>query len=132
MLVSAGEDSGDLYASELLAQLRLRRPDLDAFGLGGDRVQGRGVQLIAHTQDLAVVGLQEVVSHLRKLRAIFRHVLDEVDRHRPQLAVLVDYPDFNLRLGKELSKRGIPIVYYVSPQIWAWRKGRMRTIRSIV
>ena len=78
-----------------------------------------------------MVGLLEVVNHLRRLRAIFR-VLDEVDRERPDVAVLVDYPDFNLRLARELKRRGVPVVYYVSPQVWAWRRGRIRTIRETV
>jgi lipid-A-disaccharide synthase len=79
-----------------------------------------------------VVGLLEVISHLRDLRAIFRRVLDEVDRERPDLAVLVDYPDFNLRLARELNQRGVPVVYYVSPQVWAWRRRRLGTIRETV
>ena len=107
-------------------------PGLEVFGLGGDRLQDEGASLVAHVRDLAVVGLLEVVAHLRKLRGIFRRVLEEVDRERPDLAVLVDYPDFNLRLARELKKRGIPVVYYVSPQLWAWRGGRIRTVRATV
>jgi len=83
-------------------------------------------------RDLAVVGLLEVIRHLRRLRAVFRSVLAEVDRERPAAAVLVDYADFNLRLARELKNRGIPIVYYVSPQVWAWRRGRVRAIRDNV
>jgi lipid-A-disaccharide synthase len=107
-------------------------PGLQVFGLGGDRLEGEGVRLVAHVRDLAVVGLLEVVTHLRKLRGIFRRVLAEVDRDRPDLAVLVDYPDFNLRLARALRKRGVRVVYYVSPQLWAWRGGRIRTVRANV
>ncbi len=132
LLVSCGEASGDLYASELVRHLHLRGSPFEAFGLGGDRLQEQGVRLVAHTRDLAVVGLVEVLRHLRRLRGVFRSVLDEVDRERPALAVLVDYPDFNLRLAKELRRRAVPVVYYVSPQVWAWRRGRLRAIRETV
>jgi len=132
LLVSCGEASGDLYASELVRQLRRRALRFDAFGLGGDRLQEQCVRLVAHTRDLAVVGLVEVLRHLRRLRRVFRTVLDEVDRERPALAVLVDYPDFHLRLARELHRRGVPVVYYVSPQVWAWRRGRIRVIRETV
>ena len=102
------------------------------FGLGGDRLQAEGATLLAHVRDLAVVGLWEVVSHLPRFRRIFRELLGEVDRARPDLAILVDYPDFNLRLARALHRRGIPVVYYVSPQVWAWRPRRLRAIRAHV
>src|SRR6185436_17036488 len=132
LLVSCGEPSGDLYAAELVAHLRQRVPGLEVVGLGGDRLQAQGARLTAHMRDLAVVGLLEVVSHLPRLRRIFRAVLAEVDAHRPDVAVLVDYPDFNLRLARELKRRDIPVLYYVSPQVWAWRRGRLRAIRETV
>ncbi len=105
---------------------------IEIFGLGGDRLQAEQARLLAHVRELAVVGLLEVVKHLRRLRMVFRTVLDEIDRARPDLAILVDYPDFNLRLARELSRRGIPVVYYVSPQVWAWRAGRVDAIRRTV
>jgi lipid-A-disaccharide synthase len=132
LLISCGEASGDLYGAELVRHLREQVPGLDAFGLGGDRLQAEGASLLAHVRDLAVVGLLEVVSHLRHLRAVFRRVLDEAERHRPDAAVLVDYPDFNLRLARALHRRGIPVIYYVSPQLWAWRRGRIHDIRATV
>ena len=132
LLISCGEASGDLYGAELVRHLREQVPGLDAFGLGGDRLQAEGASLLAHVRDLAVVGLLEVVSHLRHLRAVFRRVLDEAERHRPDAAVLVDYPDFNLRLALALHRRGIPVIYYVSPQLWAWRRGRIHDIRATV
>jgi len=132
ILVSCGEPSGDLYGAELVRCLQERLPDLQGFGLGGDRLEAQGVRLLAHVRDLAVVGLLEVLSHLRDLRAIFRRVLAQVDRERPDVAVLVDYPDFNLRLARALRRRGVPVVYYVSPQVWAWRRGRVRAIRESV
>jgi lipid-A-disaccharide synthase len=132
LLLSCGEASGDLYGAELVRELRRDIAGLDVFGLGGDRVAAQGATLVAHVRDLAVVGLLEVLSHLRHLRRVFRAVLDEVDRARPDVAVLVDYADFNLRLGRALRRRGIPVVYYVSPQVWAWRRGRLRSLREIV
>ena len=131
-LLSCGETSGDLYAGELVRELYLRQPGLEIFGLGGDRLAAQGAELLAHVKDLAVVGLLEVVSHLRSLRRVFDRVLAEVDRRKPDVAVLVDYPDFNLRLARQLRKRGVRVVYYVSPQVWAWRRGRLDTIRRTV
>ena len=132
LLICSGETSGDLYAAELVRELRPMVPGLDVFGLGGDRLAAEGAHLIAHARDLAVVGLWEVVTHLRRIRRVFHRVLDEVDRARPQAAVLIDYPDFNLRLARQLHARGVPVVYYVSPQVWAWRRGRIRAIRETV
>jgi lipid-A-disaccharide synthase len=133
LLVSCGEPSGDLYAADLVHHLRGRTgAPLDVFGLGGDRLEAEGARLLAHVRELAVVGLWEVVSHLPRFRRIFRDLLAEVDRARPDLAVLVDYPDFNLRLARALHRRGIPVVYYVSPQVWAWRPRRLRAIRDHV
>jgi lipid-A-disaccharide synthase len=132
LFVSCGEASGDLYAAELVRHLRGAEPGLSVFGLGGDLMLAQGASLIAHVRDLAVVGLVEVVRHLRRFRAVFRDALAEVDRARPDAAVLVDYPDFNLRLAHELHRRGIPVVYYVSPQVWAWRARRIHAIRRTV
>jgi lipid-A-disaccharide synthase len=133
LLVSCGEPSGDLYGGELVRQLGLVRGEpIDVFGLGGDRLQAQRATLLAHVRDLAVVGLWEVVSHLPRFLAIYRALLRRVDRERPDAAVLIDYPDFNLRLARALKKRGIPVIYYVSPQVWAWRPSRIRAIRETV
>jgi lipid-A-disaccharide synthase len=121
-----------VYGGALVRELRARHPDLDVFGLGGDHVEREGGRLLAHVRDVAVVGLLEVVKHLGDLKAVFDRILAEADRVRPDVAVLVDYPDFNLRLARALKKRGIPVVYYVSPQLWAWRRGRIRTIKECV
>src|SRR5262245_33577197 len=102
------------------------------MGLGGDRLAHQGIRAVAHVRELAVMGLLEVVSSLRRIRGIFHRLVEEAVREPPDLAVLVDYPDFNLRLARALHRRGIPVVYYVSPQIWAWRAGRIRAIRETV
>ena len=130
--MSCGEPSGDLYAGDLVQHLREQAGPLEVFGLGGDRLGAEGGRLLAHVRDLAVVGLLEVLRHVRHLRSVFRSLLEEVERERPAVAVLVDYADFNLRLARELKKRAVPVVYYVSPQLWAWRPGRMRAIRESV
>jgi lipid-A-disaccharide synthase len=132
LLFSCGELSGDLYGSELVRELKRRKRDLAFFGLGGDRMEAEGLEPIAHIRELAVVGLVEVLKHLPHIRRIFNRVLAEVDRDPPAAAVLIDYPDFNLRLARELHRRGIPVVYYISPQIWAWRPGRIRGIARAV
>lgn len=132
LLISCGEPSGEFYAAELVAELRKRAPDLEAFGLGGDRLAAEDVRLLAHLRDLAVVGLVEVLSHLRRLKRLFDSVVVEAARLRPDVAVLIDYPDFNLRLARELKKLGIPVVYYVSPQLWAWRRGRIKDVKRDV
>jgi len=133
LLLSCGEPSGDTYGGDLVRELKpLLGETLQVFGLGGDRLAAEGASLLAHVRDLAVVGLWEVVSELPRFRRIFREILAEVDRQRPDAAVLVDYPDFNLRLARELAARGVPVVYYVSPQVWAWRRGRIKTIRETV
>ena len=132
LLISCGEPSGEFYAAELVAELRRLHPDLEAVGLGGDLLAAEKVRLLAHLRDLAVVGLFEVLSHLRRIRALFDSVVAEAARFRPDVAVLIDYPDFNLRLARELKKLGIPVVYYVSPQLWAWRRGRIRDVKRDV
>ncbi len=132
LLISCGEPSGEFYGAELVAELRKRQPDLEVFGLGGDRLAAENVRLLAHLRDLAVVGLVEVLSHLRRLKALFDSVVAEAARVRPDVAVLIDYPDFNLRLARELRKLGIPVVYYVSPQLWAWRRGRIKDVKRDV
>jgi len=132
LLISCGEPSGEFYAAELVAELKEQYPNLEAIGLGGDLLAAENVRLLAHLKDLAVVGLFEVLSHLRKIKALFDSVVKEAVRFRPDVAVLVDYPDFNLRLARELKKLGIPVVYYVSPQLWAWRRGRIRDVKRDV
>ena len=105
---------------------------MGVFGVGGDRLSEQGAALVAHVRDLAVVGILEVLRHIPKIRASFKRLVAELDRQRPDAAVLIDYPDFNLRLAEELRDRGVPVVYYVSPQVWAWKRGRIRTIRRTV
>lgn len=132
MLVVAGEASGDLHGARLISELRLLVPDLEVFGLGGDEMRAAGLDAVAHSSEISVVGITEVLKVLPRARQIFASLLREVDRRRPRLAVLIDFPDFNLRLAKELEERGLTVVYYISPQVWAWRRGRVKSIAKVV
>ena len=131
VLIVAGEVSGDIHAGNLLECLRAIEPDLDAFGIGGDRLARAGLECLARTEELAHMGLLEVVRELPRLRGILRSVVRAAAARPPQVAVLVDSPDFNLRLAARLNKIGVPVVLYVSPQLWAWRRGRVRTVRRL-
>lgn len=128
LLVVAGEASGDLHGARLITELRKRVPDLATFGLGGDEMQAAGLEAVAHSAEISVVGLTEALKVLPRAREVFAGLLREVDRRRPGLAVLIDFPEFNLRLAKELKRRGLEVAYYISPQVWAWRRGRVKTI----
>ena len=132
LLVVAGEASGDLHAARLLAELRRLVPDVEPFGLGGDELAAAGLERIADSSEISVVGITEALRVLRRAREIFAELLAEVDRRHPAAAVLVDFPEFNLRLARELAERDVRVVYYISPQIWAWRRGRVRTIARTV
>ena len=132
LLVVAGEASGDLHAARLIAELRRERPDVAPFGLGGDELAAVGVERLADSREVAVVGITEVLRVLPRARQVYRALLAESDRRRPAAALLVDFPEFNLRLARQLERRGVPVAYYVSPQVWAWRRGRVRTIARVV
>ena len=131
-LIVAGEASGDLHAANLLQALRAAEPALAAFGVGGSRLRGAGLECIERSEELSVMGLAEVVRHLPRLLGIARHVRRTAVERRPDVAVLVDSPDFNLPLARHLRAAGIPVLVYVSPQLWAWRSGRVRRIRRDV
>ena len=132
LLLVAGEASGDLHAARLLSELRGRTQGLDVWGLGSDEMAAAGCDLLADSREIAVVGIAEVLKILPRARQIFDQLLEEVDRRGTRVAVLVDFPDFNLRLAKQLHRRGVRVVYYISPQVWAWRKGRVKTIARTV
>ena len=132
LLIVAGEASGDLHGARLLAELRPLVPGLAPFGLGGEELAAAGLDRLADSAEISVVGLTEVLKVLPRAREIFDLLLREVDRRRPRLAVLIDFPEFNLRLARALRERGVPVVYYISPQVWAWRRGRVKTIAERV
>lgn len=132
ILVSAGEASGDLYASLAVEELRRVYPDAEFFGCTGPRLRAAGVRTVVDAASLAVVGLLEVVSHIPRIYGEYRKLVAEACRQKPDLALLTDSPDFHLRVARRLAKAGIPVVYLVAPQAWAWRKGRVRTLRRTV
>jgi lipid-A-disaccharide synthase len=131
-LLSAGEASGDTYGAQLVEALRGLSPDATFFGMGGEKMRASGAELLVHANEVAVVGLVEVVTHLPGIRRRFKHLVAEASRRKPDAAILIDFPDFNLRLARELHRLGIPVFYFVSPQIWAWRSGRVKQIKKYV
>jgi lipid-A-disaccharide synthase len=128
LLISSGEASGDLHGARLLKALHDRRPDLNAFGMGGPRLAAEGLFCLARSEDLSVVGFSEVVEKLPALWHALRALSSSVSRRRPAGAVLIDFPDFHGLLARRLRRAGVPLIYYVSPQVWAWRAGRARGI----
>jgi lipid-A-disaccharide synthase len=134
ILISAGEASGEFYGAELIKALRrqVSQPDTEFFGVGGEQMRAAGCELLADAREIAEVGIVEVVKHIPTIYRRFREVVREAERRRPDAAVLIDFPDFNLRLAREMHKRGVPVIYYVSPQLWAWKQGRVELVRKYV
>ena len=153
ILISAGEASGEMYGAQLIEALRrqfghvgtgaLARPavrstapspdsQLEFFGVGGGKMRAAGCDLVVDAKELSVVGITEILSHLPKIWGLFHKLIAEADRRRPDLAVVIDSPAFNWRVARQMKKRCIPVVYYVCPQFWAWRQGRVRLLRKYV
>lgn len=132
IFVAAGEASGDLHAAALIRALQARHGGLRFFGLGGEQMRIAGVDLLFNLSALAVTGFWEVAKRIVHFRRVFHEVLDRVDAERPTLAILIDYPGMNLRLASELKKRGVRVVYYIVPQVWAWKPGRIHQIEERV
>jgi lipid-A-disaccharide synthase len=148
ILISAGEASGDTYGAQLIEALRrlaelgsagqpgatvpTQALQIEFFGAGGERMRAAGCEIVVDAKDLAVVGITEIVSHLPKILGLYRKLLRAADEKRPALAVVVDSPAFNWRVARQMRRRGIPVVYYVCPQFWAWRQGRVKLLRKYV
>jgi lipid-A-disaccharide synthase len=131
-LISAGEASGELYGARLIEALRRRMPAAEFFGVTGQRMRDAGCETIIDAHQISVVGLAEVLTHLPRIYGKFKQVVREAKARRPDAAILIDFPDFNLRLAREMHALGIPAIYYVSPQLWAWRAGRIEQIKRYV
>ena len=132
VMIVAGEASGDLHGAYLVQAMKVMMPNVSFCGVGGHKMQQAGVTLLSNVSDLAVMGLVEVLGRLKTIlgvMAVLKRILEE---DRPHLLILIDYPGFNLKLAKAAKKRGIKVLYYISPKVWAWRKGRVKTIRCIV
>ncbi len=131
-MLSAGEASGDRLGAGLARALRERCPDIELLGMGGDEMAAAGVRLVRHASEVAVVGFLEVVSHLPAIRRAMADLEGCLERERPDLLVPIDFPDFNFSLARRARRVGVEVVYFVSPQVWAWRRGRVRTLRRLV
>ncbi len=132
ILIVAGEASGDLHGAHLARALQELAPGVTIAAMGGPALAAQGATMLADAAKLAVVGLVEVVSHFGEIRAAMAALTHHLRTERPDLVVLIDYPDFNLHFARKAKKLNIPILYYISPQVWAWRSGRVRTIRRLV
>jgi lipid-A-disaccharide synthase len=131
-LIVAGEASADMYGAEVVRSLRRKFPDAKFYGLGGPRMRNAGVELEGDISKTAVVGPFEMLSSLGHLYGVFRRIAERVESEPPTTAILLDFPDFNLRLARRIKHARIPIVYYISPQVWGWREGRVKQIRELV
>ena len=159
ILISAGEASGDMYGAQLIESVQQRSAELcsagrtnaststqaastqadstqsrkiEFFGAGGERMAAAGCEIIVDAKDLAVVGITEILSRLPTILRLYRKLIRAVDERRPDLAVVIDAPAFNWRVARQMRRRGIPVVYYVCPQFWAWRQGRVKLLRKYV
>lgn len=121
-----------MYGAQLIEVLRRRDASLEFFGVGSDRMRAAGCDTVVDSKDLAVVGITEILSHLPKIYSLYRKLIKEADRRQPDLAIVIDSPAFNWRVARQMKKRSIPTVYYVAPQFWAWRQGRVRLIRDYI
>jgi lipid-A-disaccharide synthase len=132
ILLVAGEVSGDLHGSHLVEAIQRIEPEVQFLGVGGEGLERRGVKLLYPAHSLSVVGITEVFVKLRTILKALRGLKRSLEREKPDLVILIDFPEFNLRLAKIAHRRGIPILYYISPQVWAWRPKRIRLIAQLV
>ena len=130
-MIVTGEASGDLHGGNLVAALK-KKHNVSFFGIGGDHMAAQNVETLYHMRDLAFLGFAEVIRHLPFILRVFRHLGRELKRRRPDMVLLIDYPGFNLRFAKKASHSGFPVFYYISPQVWAWGKNRIRQIARYV
>jgi lipid-A-disaccharide synthase len=128
----AGETSGDLHGAGVARSLRARRPEIDLYGIGGDAMQREGVELIFHCSRLSFMGFLEVVKNLPTVLRVERTLLRLLKERRPDIVLCIDYPGFNLRFARKAKARGIKVLYYISPQVWAWNRKRVKTIKEVV
>jgi lipid-A-disaccharide synthase len=132
VMMIAGEASGDMHGAGVVRELKARRPTLEIFGIGGDQMQHEGMELVHHISSMSVMGFIEVVKHLAVIREAERDLKLLLEKRRPDVVVLIDYPEFNLRFARAVKKRAIKILYYISPQVWAWRPGRVKKMKRLV
>src|SRR5438046_1976005 len=121
-----------MYGAQLISALQRLDPSLEFFGVGGEKMRAARCEIVVDAKDLSVVGITEILSHLPKIWKLFHKLIAEADRRKPDLAIVIDSPAFNWRVARQMKKRGVPVCYYVCPQFWAWRQGRVRLLRKYV
>ncbi len=126
----AAEASSSLFAQRLLEHWKKSGKQVQAFGVGSDAMEALGFERLGKAEEMAVVGAAEIIEHYGELKKVFNNLVVEAEKRRPDVAIVMDYPDFNLMLAKKLKALGIPVIYYISPQVWAWRKGRVKKIKK--
>lgn len=132
ILIVAAEASSVLYAQRLLEEWKTQNINVHAFGIGSREMENLGFEIVGRSEELAVVGFKEVLAHYPKIKSVFDSLVNLAKERKPKLVLLLDYPDFNFRLAKKMKKLGLPVVYYISPQLWAWRTGRIRLVKKFV
>jgi len=132
LMIIAGEASGDLQAAHLARSLKTLNPHIEIFGVGGKKMKEVGIDIVCDIVELAVVGFIEVIKHLGVFKKLFKQLVDLLESRRPDAIILVDYPGFNMRFAKKAKEKNIPVIYYISPQIWAWGKERVAEIKKCV
>lgn len=131
-MMIAGEASGDAHGAGVVRELRRRRPGMDITGIGGDLMRDAGMRTVFHVREMSFMGFVEVIRHLPFIRRVERTLEGLLDRERPDAVVLIDYPGFNLRFARAAKRRGIKVIYYISPQVWAWKKGRVKRMKRFI
>jgi lipid-A-disaccharide synthase len=132
IMIVAGEASGDLHGSSLASELKKMAPNLSIFGIGGDKMKREGTELIFHIHKLSFMGFFEVLKNLSLVKRVMRTMVSVAESRRPDLVILIDYPGFNLRFAKRIKSLGIPVVYYISPQVWAWGGNRVKKMKELI
>ncbi|AIF53764.1 lipid-A-disaccharide synthase [Pelosinus sp. UFO1] len=132
IMISVGEASGDLHGASVASALKTIQPDVEIFGMGGQAMQAAGVNIVYDIADLGVIGFVEVIKNLPRLFKLRDDLVELMEKERPDALVIIDYPDFNMRLAKIAKQKGIPVISYISPTVWAWRRGRAKEVAEIV
>lgn len=132
IMIIAGEASGDLHGAGVVRAIKSRQPDAVVFGIGGDKMQAAGMDLVYHIREIAIMGFWEVLQHLPLIRSVERTMNSLLTLRRPDVVLLIDYPGFNLRFARRAKEKGIKVIYYISPQVWAWNPGRVKKMKGVV
>jgi len=132
MMIIAGEPSGDLHGANLVKALKQRAPEIDITGIGGDAMARAGMDILFHIRDLSVMGVTEVLLKMRTIARVFRGIKGQLERFSPDLLILIDYPGFNLQIAAVAKAMGVPVLYYISPKVWAWKLSRLKKIKKHV